>query len=207
MKKIIDISPTISPSIAVFPGDVAFTRSVSLDFQKGDHLTLSSITATLHLGAHADATNHYHRDGKGIAARDLNLYYGKCQVIRVKIKSGARIFPADLEKIKITAPRILFCTNSFPNPDSWNSDFNSLSPELVAFLAKKKVKLIGVDTPSVDPENSKNLESHNAIYKHKLAILEGLVLKHVKTGIYTLIALPLKIQNADASPVRAVLIP
>ena len=202
---LIDISPTISPRIAVYPGDKKFSLTTSLDFSKGDNLKLSSIEGTLHLGAHTDAPNHYHRDGCGISERGLDIYYGDCQVIKATPKNGVRLHPEDLGDTEITAPRVLFCTNSFPNPDQWNGDFVALSPELVDYLAAKKVCLVGIDTPSVDPADSKELESHQAIYSHDMAILEGIVLTDCEEGLYKLIALPLKLEDADASPVRAVL--
>ena len=202
----IDISPLISPAIAVYPGDIPFSRNISLDFQKGDNMVLSAISSTVHLGAHTDAPNHYHPNGKDIADRDLNYYIGKCQVITVDLPVKARIYPADLPPVKIQAKRILFRTNSFPDPDHWNNDFNSLSPELIDFLAGKGVILLGIDTPSVDPADSELLESHKAIFKNNQAILEGVVLEGVTDGIYNLVSLPLKIKKGDASPVRAILL-
>ena len=203
--KIIDISPIISESLAVFPGDTPYSRKVALSFPK-DHLTLSAIQSTLHLGAHADAEVHYLPQGQGIEARDLSLYLGDCQVIRVKLGPGERIMPAHLEGTTVNSTRILFRTDSFPNPNKWTDFFNALSPELIDFLAARKVKLVGIDTPSIDPADSKKLESHGAVAKHKLAILEGLVLGQVEPGRYTLVALPLPLVGADASPVRAVLL-
>ena len=204
--KIYDISPTISKDIAVFPGDTPFEREVLMSFEKGDHLLLSTTRSTLHIGAHADAPNHYHPKGQSIDERDLHLYLGPCQVISVKLKPKERILPGHLESQKIQAPRVLFKTSSFNNPNKWNSDFNSLSPELIEWLVKEKVKLIGIDTPSVDPADDKILHSHNCIYKNNLAILEGVILKNVEDGFYTLVALPLKIKDADAAPVRAILL-
>ena len=204
--KIIDISPTVSPSIGVFPDDVPYSRSISMAFDKGDHLLLSSINTTLHLGAHADAPNHYHPEGGDIATRSLHFYLGPCQVIHVPVAPGARIYPKDLKGVTIRQSRVLLRTDSFPDPDHWNGDFASLSPELITFLSAKKVQLIGIDTPSVDPEPSKALESHDQVFREDLAILEGLVLKHVAPGDYFLVALPLKLADADASPVRAVLL-
>jgi len=203
---IIDISPLISEKIAVFPGDVPYKRNMTMDFKEGHHLGLSSISGTLHLGAHTDAPNHYHKDGKGMHERDLALYYGDCQVIEVSIPRSERIKPEHLGDKEITAPRILFKTNSFPDPNTWNLDFNSLSPELIERLVSNGVKLVGIDTPSVDPATDKELSSHLTIYKHNLAILEGIVLTHVEEGHYKLIALPLPLKDADASPVRAVLV-
>jgi arylformamidase len=68
------------------------------------------------------------------------------------------------------------------------------------------VKLVGIDTPSIDLAEDKVLESHQAVFSHDMAILEGIVLGHVSEGIYQLIALPLKIEGADATPVRAILL-
>lgn len=205
--KIWDISPLVSERTAVFPGDVAFSRAVSMDTTKGDHLTLSSLTTTVHLGAHADASNHYHREGEGIDRRPLEAYLGPCEVVQVKLPRGARIEPKHLPTGWLpSAPRILFRTDSFPDPDHWNDDFNSLSAELIEFLANRGAQLVGIDTPSVDPQSSKSLESHQALYRRQLAVLEGITLDQVNPGVYTLIALPLRLKDADASPVRAILL-
>jgi len=205
--KIYDISPKISPRLGVFPGDVAFSRQVAMSFAGGDHLELSSITTTLHLGAHADAPSHYHGGAETIEKRPLGRYMGRAQVVRVKgLKPGERVMPAHM-RVEVLSPRILFDTQSFPDPEKWNSDFNSLSPELLTFLADQGVTLVGIDTPSVDPEDCKSLDSHQVLFKRDLSVLEGLVLKEVPEGHYTLIALPLALEGADASPVRAVLLP
>jgi arylformamidase len=206
-EKIIDISPLISSRLAVFPGDTPFSSQVLLDFEKGDHLNLSSIHTTVHIGAHADAPSHYSKKGVGIHERSLNFYIGGCQVIDVNLQPRERIFPRHIENIKILQKRILFKTKSFSNPEKWIDDFNSCSAELIEYLADCGVILIGIDTPSVDPADSKGLESHQKIFDCDMAILEGLVLDHVIAGSdYTLVALPLKIENAEASPVRAVLV-
>tara|TARA_B110001454_G_scaffold64823_1_gene62971 strand:- start:18737 stop:19378 length:642 start_codon:yes stop_codon:yes gene_type:complete len=204
-RKIYDITPTVSPKLAVFPGDTRYENSYLMSFEKGDHLSLSKIHTTVHLGAHADAPSHYHANGVSIEARDLNLYVGCAQVITVAEKRGHRIGLEDV-KTEIQAPRVLFKTNSFPNPDHWNNDFMALSIELIQNLHQNGVRLVGIDTPSVDLADDKVLEVHNEIYRSDLAILEGIVLTHVPDGIYELMALPLKLKGAEASPVRAVLV-
>ncbi len=203
--RIFDITPVISPKLGVFPGDIPFSRKISMDYKLGHHLLLSAMESTLHLGAHADSSSHYHQNGEGVEKRPLNAYFGKAQVIHVKCRPGERIQVADLKNQAIQASRVLFFTNSFPNPNAWNDDFMALSPELIDFLSEKKVVLVGIDTPSVDPMTSKALESHQALYRHKMAVLEGIVLTKVPEGVYSLVALPLPIQDADASPVRALL--
>ncbi|MGE0763768.1 MAG: cyclase family protein [Bdellovibrionales bacterium] len=206
MGEYFDITPVISERMAVFPGDQPFRRQLAMSFGQGNHLELSSVQTTVHLGAHADAPSHYTADGVGIHERDLSLYMGACQVVRVVLKRGARIRPSDVVGLKVQAERVLFYTGSYPNPDQWNEDFNSLSPELIEMLYKQGVRLVGIDTPSIDPAAAKDLLSHHAVARHDMAILEGVVLEKVPEGLYTLIALPLRLAGLDASPVRAILL-
>lgn len=202
---IIDISPLIDPSIHVWPGDTPFVHTVTLDMKTGANLTLSDIRTTVHVGAHTDAPSHYVATGEDISARRLDLYIGACNVISVANCRARRITPSDLDLARVTTPRILFKSGTFPDPRRWNDDFASLSPELVDALHARGVVLIGIDTPSVDPFESKALEAHQAFARHDMAILEGIVLDDVNDGQYELIALPLRLRGADASPVRAVL--
>ena len=206
MGEYFDISPVVSSQLAVFPGDQPFEHQKVMSFEAGQHLELSYIKSTVHIGAHADAPSHYQSSGAAIHQRSLSIYLGLAQVMRVNIKRGARILPSDLND-EIKAPRLLFATESYPNPNEWNEDFNSLSPELILKLSAQRVKLVGIDTPSIDPWDSKELESHQAVAKNDMAILEGLVLQDVKPGLYNLIALPLNLRNVEASPVRAILLP
>lgn len=203
---LIDISPALHPGIAVWPGDTPMSREVLLDFEGGGNLELSTLKATVHLGAHADAPSHYRAAAPDIASRDLDRYFGPCEVVAVDVARGARIQPADLPG-PVSAPRVLLRTGTFPDPDAFNEDFAALSPALVDHLHAQGVRLIGIDTPSVDPFASKALESHQALADRDMAVLEGLVLGHVAPGTYTLVALPLKLVGFDASPVRAALIP
>jgi len=209
MPRLLDISPPVSERSAVWPGDVAFRREVSLSIASGDNLDLSAIHTTVHLGAHADAPSHYRAGGAGIGERPLEPYYGPCQVIETSLPRGARIRPEDIEEGAgevPEAPRLLFRTGSFPDPERFNEDFNSLSPELVEWAAARGVVLLGLDTPSVDPFEDRALEAHQALAGRDMANLEGLVLEGVEPGRYTLIALPLRLEGADASPVRAILV-
>jgi arylformamidase len=204
MRKLYDISPLISPRLNVWPGDTPLSREVLLDMKQGANITLSTLRATVHLGAHADAPRHYGADAPAIDERPLDLYLGPCQVIHVKAKRASRLVPGDLPRT-LNAPRILIATGTFPDPERWNTDFAALSPALVDALHERRVRLIGLDSPSVDLFDSKDLPAHARFLAHDMAILEGLVLKDVPEGEYELIALPLKLAGFDASPVRAVL--
>lgn len=206
MTPIYDISPPVSPDIAVFPGDSPFRREVAMDFERGDHLVLSAISTTVHVGAHADAPSHYTASGQTIDARPLELYLGPCQVVTVDSDGPPRILASELPST-LTDPRIVVRTGSYPDPDRWTPDFRAFSVEAVDHLAAAGAILIGIDTPSVDPANDRILEAHAAVARRDLALLEGLVLNGVPDGRYTLVALPLRLRGADASPVRAVLLP
>lgn len=215
---IYDISPVISTRMNVWPGDTPVSRNVVCDMTKGANITLSSVTATLHLGAHADGPNHYSQPAVGVGERSLAYFLGLCQVVDAPVKRGTRVRVEDLVLLRgIEAPRVLIRTETFSDFEKWNEDFAGLSPELVDFLAEAKVSAgdtsvaasgvvtVGVDTPSVDLQESKDLPAHKAIARRDMQILEGLALKGVPAGLYELIALPLKMVGWDASPVRAIL--
>jgi arylformamidase len=198
-----DISPLVDERLAVFPGDRAYRRNIAMSWEANHHLALSAVDTTVHIGAHADAPSHYAPDGKSIDDRDVRQYMGPCQVMRVRPTD--RILPGDLPS-EVRAPRVLFATGSFNDPTAWRSDFTALSPELVHFLADRGVVLVGIDTPSIDPAKDHEVRSHKAVFARDLAILEGLLLDEVPEGLYTLVAPPLRLRGADASPVRALLL-
>jgi arylformamidase len=200
---IYDITPLASNRLAVWPGDTPLSRQVLLDIARGDNITLSTLTATVHLGAHADAPSHYGL-GPAIHERPLSTYLGPCQVMHVAAPPSTRLTPAQLTG-PVQTPRLLLATGTYPDPETFNTDFAALSVELVDHLHERGVILVGVDTPSVDLFDSKDLPAHRAFFRHDMAILEGLVLREVPDGLYDLIALPLRLEGFDASPVRAVL--
>jgi arylformamidase len=199
-----DISPPITSNLKVWPGDTPPSREVLLDMDRGDPITLSTLRATVHLGAHADAPSHYGKDAPSIDEVDLGLYVGRCQVIAVPVGHGRLVGVDDL-KVEIACERILLATGTYPDPATFNEDFAGLDPELVDHLADCGVRLIGIDTPSVDPFGSDHLAAHRRCLEREIAILEGLTLEGVAEGVYELIALPLRLVGFEASPVRAVL--
>ncbi len=198
---IYDISPPITSRLGIWPGDTPPSREVLCDLARGDTVTLSTLRATVHLGAHADAPSHYGQGAPDIAARDLNLYLGPCQVARAVAKQNARV-KLDVE---VKAPRFLLATGTYPNPESFSTNFAAYDPAFIDWLSEQGVRLIGIDTPSIDLFESKELPSHQAVLRHDMAILEGLALNGVPEGLYELIALPLPLVGFDASPVRAIL--
>jgi arylformamidase len=199
-----DITPMLEPGMPVWPGDSTLSREVLLQRERGDSVTLSTMRATVHLGAHADAPNHY-GNGPSIEARDLSFYVGPCEVVRVHVPRSTRVSVRDLPDIVAWPERVLIATASVPDRRTFNRDFAALTPELVDWLHDRGVRLVGVDTPSVDLFDDAELLAHQRFLANDMAILEGLVLADVPPGRYELMALPLKLRGFDGSPVRAVL--
>ena len=201
---ILDITPAITPALAVWPGDTAASREVLMELARGDAVTLSTLHATVHLGAHADAPSHYGLGAPPIEAMPLERYVGPCRVIRVAVARGRRIGPEAIPP-DLRAERVLIATGTYPDPEHWNDDFAALEPATVDLLHERGVRLVGIDTPSVDLRSDAKLLAHQRFLANDMVILEGLVLDRVEPGEYELMALPLKLVGFDASPVRAVL--
>ena len=201
-----DITRTINAEIAVWPGDSPFQLEMVADIAAGSSVNLSTIHLSAHTGTHADAWWHFSDDGTRIGAMLLERYLGPAQVISVARTHGG-ITVADLAGIDITgAERVLLHTAISALPDNqWPDPFPYLTVELVDYLADQGIKLIGVDSPSVDAVDSKTLPCHHQIRARNMANLENLLLHAVPDGRYELIALPLRLEAACGSPVRAVL--
>ena len=199
-----DISPPLSPRSGVWPGDTPLSREVLLDLEEGSHLTLSTLRATVHLGAHADAPSHFRRGAPAIDAVPLEAYVGPCELQVLRVAPGTVLQSGDLRRPP-RRERLLLATGVPSLAEGFVDNFVACSVELIEFLRDKGVRLIGLDSSSVDPFDSKDLPAHGACFDAGMAILEGLDLSGVQEGDYELIALPLRLVGFDASPVRAVL--
>lgn len=199
-----DISPTLSAAIPVWPGDTPFSAEPTWKIEHGCPVHVSRITMSTHTGSHCDAPSHYDPDGEAIDAVALDPYLGPCRVI--DCVGVTRIEPHHVAgALQDCPPRVLLRTYARVLRDRWDSGFASIAPETISLLAKQDVVLVGIDTPSLDPQDSKTMDAHHAVRAARIAILEGIVLDAVSPGDYELIALPLKLAGLDASPVRAVL--
>jgi arylformamidase len=205
MKRIWDISPPVAPGSPVFPGDTPYQQQWAATIAPGCPVNVSSITMSPHVGAHADAPLHYDPEGVPIGALDLTPYLGPCRVIHA-IGRGPLVQWEHLAHASDQLPpRVLVRTYERVPVDRWDGDLAAFAPQTIERLAALGVQLVGIDTASIDPARSKDLPSHQVIRQRGLRVLENLVLDDVPEGDYELIALPLKLMTADASPVRAVL--
>ena len=205
MKKLWDISPSVHAPSPVFPGDTAYSQQWVASIGPGCPVNVSAITLSPHVGAHADAPLHYDPEGAAIGAVDLQAFIGPCRVIHA-IGCGPLVRPEHLaHAMQDLPPRVLVRVYERMPQDRFDNALPAFAPETVALLADRGVMLIGIDSASIDPADSKLLTSHQTIRQRGLRVLENLLLDDVPEGDYELIALPLKLTTADASPVRAVL--
>ena len=205
MKKLWDISPPVDADSPVFPGDTRYQQSWSAQITPGCPVNVSAITLSPHVGAHADAPLHYDPEGASVGMLDLSPFIGPCRVIHA-LGSGPLVRLADLEHaLQGLPPRVLIRTTQRFPLTHFDPQLTALAPETIGHLADLGVTLIGIDSASIDPADSKTLPSHQAIRQRSLRVLENLLLDAIAEGDYELIALPLKLMTADASPVRAVL--
>jgi arylformamidase len=200
-----DISPPVHAASPVFPGDAAYTQQWTCRIAPGCPVNVSTLTLSPHTGAHADAPLHYDDEGAAIGALDLTPFLGHCRVVHA-IACGPLVTWEHLAHAAHDMPaRVLVRTYQHAPLDRWDPSLAAYAPETIERLADAGVTLVGIDTASIDPADSKALASHQVIRRRGLRVLENLVLDEVPEGDYELIALPLKLTTADASPVRAVL--
>ncbi|WP_313802890.1 arylformamidase [Sphingobium sp.] len=200
-----DISQTLRAGLPVWPGEPPFTLRRLAEIDVGCPVNVGAIETSLHAGTHADAPLHYAIAGKASAECDLEPYIGRCVVLDVR-GARERVEQGDVDWTAVEGERrvLLRTFDRFP-ANGWVSDFTAIAPDVLARMRDMGVRLIGTDAPSLDPETSKTLDAHQEMLRGDMRILEGLVLDDVPAGIFELIALPLKIAGADASPVRAIL--
>ena len=205
MQRLWDISPPVHAGSPVFPGDAAFERHWSWTITPDCPVNVSTLTLSPHTGAHADAPLHYDPAGAAIGDVDLAPYLGRCRVIHA-IACGPLVRWEHLAHALAGLPeRVLVRTYQTAPVGRWDPELAAFAPETIERLADLGVRLVGIDTASIDPADSKALPSHQVIRRRGLRVLENLLLDDVPEGDYELIALPLKLTTADASPVRAVL--
>jgi len=204
--RVYDISRTVSPTLAVWPGDASYQFTHVMRLDDGESVNLTTLTLSAHTGSHADAPYHYEKTGAHPADLSLAPYLGPAHVVTIERQHGG-IVPSDFNRHDLTGmQRLLIHTWVSDLPDhQWSENFPYPTVELIDWLAEWGVVLLGLDSPSVDDFNSTELPCHHRLHKHAILNLENLCLKGVPDNVYELIALPLKLAGVCGSPVRAVL--
>lgn len=205
-QRIHDISQPVGEWTAVWPGDHEVQVDWTMSRRRGDSVNVAAIALSVHAGTHADGPLHFSDLGPSVGELPLDAYVGPALVVDARGRDA--IDDAALENVELEGvERVLFCTRAAgADATVFPGDFVALDPALAERLADAGVRLVGTDAPSVDPLDSTSLDAHHALASRGIAILENLALSDVAPGRYTLIALPLRLVEADSSPVRAVLV-
>ncbi|MFC7372388.1 arylformamidase [Fictibacillus iocasae] len=202
--KIYDISMPLYNGVPGWPGDTPYTFGLAWTKEETGSVNVGKLSLSTHTGTHVDAPFHFRDEGKKLNDLPLELYAGKCQVMDVSHMTSITANSIK-EKVPKGTKRLLLKTMAWRDRSVFPETIPHIEREAATVLASLGVELIGVDVPSVDPLDSKDLLAHHSLLAHNIHILEGLVLDSIEEGNYELIALPLALQGSDASPVRAVL--
>jgi len=215
--RIYDISRALSNDLAPWPGDTPFHFELKWKMAEGATVNVGAVNMGVHNGTHVDATFHFDESGDPIDRMPLDAYVGAAVVVDLTGLFGSagedfdktrQIGVADLEAFSASleqAPRLLLKTGVWKDSKVFPDWIPVIARDVPDWLRERKVKLLGLDLPSVDPIEAKKLTNHHALAAARVAIVESLDLSEVEAGVYHFAALPLKIAGGDAGPVRAIL--
>jgi arylformamidase len=198
--KLIDLSVSITEDLPVYPGDPHVLIKSGRELQK-DGFEDHYLSIGTHAGTHIDAPQHMIENGKGLDQFPLETFTGRGICIKIENKQF------NLEKVKtinIQPGDIVFFYTSISdifNKPEYFQNYPALPEEVASYLTEKKVKIIGVDTCSVDHDE---FIAHKLFLKNDILIIENLTnLAELVNKQFTVYAFPLKLK-LDGSPVRVV---
>jgi len=200
----IDISQALNSQTVEWPGDTRFAYNLSCTKAESGSVNVGQFIMSTHFGTHIDAPFHFDDYGKKVHELDLDIYIGPALLI--EWNGSGTLKASDFKEVEFgEVSRVLIRTNSWTDRSVFPQSIPTIDLGLPKFLAEKGVRLMGLDLPTVDQLDSKDLPSHHELAKNGIHILEGLVLENIELGWYELSALPLSLTGADGSPVRAVI--
>ncbi len=205
----IDISMHLRAGMAAFPGDPEFRSVPHRSLDRGDPYNVSALAFGSHAGTHLDPPRHFFAEGTPTDRLDLEAFNGPCVVVGVDA-GQKEVGPADVARVPPDARRVLFRT---ANSERWRSsgeffsDYVALTPGAADALVERHVRLVGIDSLSVEADATGKFPVHHRLLGAGVLILEGLELADAPPGPYELVCLPLRLHNGDGGPARAVLLP
>jgi len=211
--RIIDLTHTISEDMPVYPGTESPKLKVANIYEK-DGFKENLLTMSSHTGTHMDSPAHLFPERTTLDAFSIEQFVGKALVIDCSdLKEGERITMKCIDEVKETADMaqfILFHTgwDKWWGTNSYFGEYPYITEGVCEYLISSKKKGIGLDTIGIDPISDENLTIHKKLfYKTDMIIMENLTnLQKVGSKLFTLCALPVKFDNSDGAPIRAVAI-
>jgi len=201
----IDISMPLFPGMPAFPGDPLFATERSHALDRGDPYNLSALRLGSHTGTHVDPPVHFLPGGLTIDRIDLSQLNGPCRIVDV---AGSEIGVPALTSLPPGTERVLLRT---PNSARWRErleffpEYTALAAGGAQLLADRGVRLVGIDSLSIERDPSGKFPVHHRLLGSGVLILEGLLLADVVPGEYELTCLPLNLRAGDGGPARALL--
>jgi arylformamidase len=198
----VDATLPISAQSPVWPGDPA-VRIVRVS----DELPMvSGLSMSCHAGTHVDAPAHFVADGASVERLPLDVLLGRAWVVHLAGGDMVTAEVLDTAGVPADTARLLIRTaNSDRPPAGFDSAFVALTPDAAAWLLARRVRLVGIDGPSIEAFAAPGDPVHRALLAAGVIIVENLALAGVAPGAYELICLPLPIVGSDGAPARVVL--
>jgi arylformamidase len=193
-----DVSVLLRTGMVVYPGDPEFSIDRVMSLAGGDIANVSRMELGVHTGTHVDAPLHFFDGAAPVEALDLEVLIGPAVV--VEVTGTGDVGP---DAVPEGSQRVLFKTRNSAAwaRDEFYEDFAAISPEAATRLVDAGVRLVGIDYLSVG-----SVETHETLLRAGVVAVEGLDLRKIEPGTYTLVCLPLKLEGSDGSPARAILV-
>jgi len=177
--------------------------TITRNFENGFGARETKIELDLHTGTHMDAPLHMIEGGQDSSFFKVEDMVVPCQVLDLTDVKGG-ITEGDLKKHNIKQGDFILLKTRNSFEEDFQSDFIYVKESGAKYLADIGIKGVGIDSLGIE-RNQPDYATHRLLLGKGIYILEGLRLKDIDEGVYTLITASLNISNVEASPVRALL--
>jgi arylformamidase len=209
LRKVYDISILLGVEDATYPGDDRYRRESVSSIAAGAAYNLSTLTLSAHAGTHVDAPSHFLENAKTIDQFGADNFILPAHVVHIEDRYSIKqdsLGGLEVEKGDALLFKTANSMNGLPRSGLFSKEFVYMSEEASDLCIELGVGLVGIDYISIDRYEDDEAPVHRKLLGENILILEGIDLKDVPPGDYTLLCPPLKMKGAEASPVRALLL-
>lgn len=211
--KVVDLTQTIRYDMHIFE---SYPKPLLIPWAKLDIHGYESelIFMSSHTGTHMDAPYHFHTKGKRIHEIPVETFVTEGYLIKLTKGPRGHITKRDVLKFErmtriAKESAVIFSTGweDHANKKDYLTGNPGLSTDAAEYLVSKKVRIVGIDSANIDHPDATDFPAHNVLLPKGVLIVENLCnLRRINKTKFRLVVLPLKIQGATGSPVRAVAI-